>query len=78
MCTMNSIELKKNSVLILLVHLDRTTCIGIILGIGIIFGVLSMMTIPEIDSESQDPFSYQTMKTKLMNSEITRFDGNYP
>lgn len=69
-------RIKENCRLYLSMHLDRTTCIGIILGVGIIFGVLSMTAIPEIESEPQDPFSYQTMRTKLINSEATTFDGN--
>lgn len=68
-------RIKENYRLDLSMHLDRTTCIGIILGVGIIFGVLSMTTIPEIESEPQDPFSYQTMRTKLMNSDIRAYDG---
>ena len=58
-------------------HRDRTTSIGIILGIGIIFGVLSMVSIPET-KEFEDPFSYHTMKSKLMQPNTNLLDENYP
>ena len=50
-------------------HIDRNSGIAIILGIGIIFATLSMVTLPEIDTQSEDPWSYQTMRAKLMNTE---------
>lgn len=76
MCTVNSIKLIKKLTLDQNMHLDRRTCIGIILGIGIIFGALSMVTIPDAQSEFEDPFSYQTMKSKLMQSETILNEKN--
>ena len=57
-------------------HIDRKSGIAVIIGIGIIFATFSMITLPEIDAEQNDPWSYQTMRTKLMNAEsnISQFD----
>ena len=57
-------------------HIDRKSGIAIIIGIGIIFATFSMITLPEIDAEQNDPWSYQTMRAKLMNAEsnISQFD----
>lgn len=57
-------------------HLDRKSGIVMILGMGIIFATFSMVKLPEIDAEQNDPWSYQTMRTKLMNAEssIIQFD----
>lgn len=51
-------------------RVDKTTGIAIILGIGMIFGTFSMIFLPEMETEYNDPWSYQTMRTKLLNSEI--------
>ena len=59
-------------------YLDRKLGIAVIIGIGIIIATFSMVTLPEIDAEQNDPWSYQTMRTKLMNAEssITQFVEN--
>ena len=59
-------------------HIDKKSGIGIIVGMSIIFATFSLITLPEIEAEPEDPWSYQTMRTKLMNTEsdITDFSNN--
>ena len=57
-------------------HIDKKSGIAIIIGLSLIFGTFSLITLPEIEAEPEDPWSYQTMRTKLMNSEssISQFN----
>ena len=59
-------------------HIDRTSGIAIIIGMGIIIATFSMVTLPEIDAKQNDPWSYHTMREKLMSSEssISQFEQN--
>ena len=59
-------------------NIDKKSGIGIIVGISIIFATFSLITLPEIEAEPEDPWSYQTMRTKLMNTEsdVTDFSNN--
>ena len=74
MCTVNSISLKKKMLITKVMNIDKKSGIGIIIGISIIFATLSLITLPEIEAEPEDPWSYQTMRTKLLNSELNPSD----
>ena len=70
MCTVNNTSLKKKSPNTKLMQIDKKSGIGIIIGISIIFATFSLITLPEIEAEPEDPWSYKTMREKLLNSEV--------
>ena len=56
-------------------HIDRQSGTAIIIGISIIVGTFSMVTLPN-EVELEDPWSFQTMRAKLMNTESSVSEFN--
>ncbi|MDX1533388.1 MAG: hypothetical protein R3230_04190 [Nitrosopumilaceae archaeon] len=55
-------------------HIDRRTGFGIIVGLAIIFSTISFAIQTQTEIEYDDPWSYQTMRSKLLNLDSTSIE----